>query len=68
MKLYELLDQECRNAEYEVMKSLGRNSKEIDDILDPIYKKGDDVTRRDPNNALVCTTNYVLPGYISSSM
>jgi len=67
LNLYQGLDQLCRNAEYEVMNSLSLDPSLVDSILDPIYKKGN-VSSRDSKDSLVCTTDYMIPNYISSSI
>jgi len=66
MNLYQQLDQLCRNEEYKVMDSLGLDKLLVDKILDPINKIGNLTVRNE--NDKVCTTDYVLPQYISSSI
>eukprot|EP01118_Nematostelium_gracile_P003016 TRINITY_DN1345_c0_g1_i1.p2 TRINITY_DN1345_c0_g1~~TRINITY_DN1345_c0_g1_i1.p2 ORF type:complete len:347 (-),score=93.09 TRINITY_DN1345_c0_g1_i1:100-1140(-) len=65
MQLYEELDLICRKYEREVLKKLGLDENAADKILDPIYKKGGNTTRGEND---ICHTDYVLPGFISSSM
>jgi len=67
MNLYEKLDLLCRNWEYQVMDCLGLERSQVDKILDPLYKVGNSA-HREHSNSDTCTSDYVLPEYISSSI
>lgn len=65
MKLYEQLDQLCRKMAHSACQRLGLPTKNVDNILDPVWKEGKPVVR-DVNNWSSCTSAYVPPGYVSA--
>ena len=67
MKLYEELDQLCRRTTRSVLQHLGLPTTRLDDILDPVYKLSSQSVRT-PNNPQCCTSDYLPPGFISSSI
>jgi hypothetical protein len=67
MNLYEELDLLCRNEEHKVCDALKIDRSTVDKILDVINKKGQ-TSSRPTDSSLECFTDFMLPGYISSSI
>jgi len=65
MKLHEQLDQLCRITAKQVTDQLG--VKSADRLLDDVNEIGKKV-ERDESNLMVCYSDYVIPGFISSSI
>lgn len=65
LALFEKLDTLCRENEVAVCKELGIDHEVVSKILDPVYVSGEKPERSD---SMVCVSNYVPPGYISSSI
>jgi len=63
-RLYVEMDQLCRKYEAEVVRSLGGPKQVLDQLLDPV---GAYPPRYDIGDSIV-TTDYLIPGYISSSL
>eukprot|EP01121_Diplochlamys_sp_Union-15-3_P007990 TRINITY_DN2083_c0_g1_i2.p1 TRINITY_DN2083_c0_g1~~TRINITY_DN2083_c0_g1_i2.p1 ORF type:complete len:285 (-),score=41.65 TRINITY_DN2083_c0_g1_i2:78-932(-) len=67
MKLYSMLDQLCREHTLKVIKRLGIPEKQLSYILDPVYNKESEV-HRSQNDSSICYSDYVPPGFVSSSI
>jgi len=65
MKLYQQLDQLCRAATEEATKRLGVPPSQLVKILDPVYNNKSGTSQR---NGDFCYTDFMFPGYISSSI
>jgi len=69
LALYEHLDQLCRDVLYKVADAEDIDHSKVDKIIDPVsYNKRSETGSANISNPDACYTDYVYPGYISTSL
>jgi len=68
LKLYQYLDQTCRQSLYKVADVLALPHQNVDKLLDPVSKDVNISIQEKEKGIYICSTSYMHPGYVSSSM
>lgn len=68
LRLYEMLDQLGRRHLHAVSQQLGLRASAVDRVLDPVNKRSIDPLLEDSDLGAKCATDYMFPGFISTSI